>query len=246
MENLPSFFIPVSGMSFVFDAAMLYAMYFIVKSRTKHLSETSSFRYWESFFLNMAIFLTIMALPHILLFVAPDKFPPAMNWAFTIGRVFIFLAVSSTARLFSLFVWKQKADSIYKIWLFFGAIIFILSFFYPTHTTFDIATKVTLTEAHPMIGALIPIYVTITWLPLAVLFLVSGIKNKQIRTRSLLLAAGLITQMIAGPMHEYARTAQSFLIADGFTTLSDFLLLLGILYKTGHSQNTTGESSFNK
>ena len=230
--------IPISGLSFVLDAIIYFAIYFIVRHHAKSLQIAPSVKYWEIFFLNMGIFLTIMVLPYIFLYTNPAMFSGTAALALVLGRIPLFIAIASTARLFTLFIWRTKTNPIYYLWLAIGAAIFVVHIFLPSHPVFDPVSQITIQNTHPLIAKIVPIYVTITWLPLAILFFVNGIKNPATRTRSFLLALGLVTQMIAGPLHNIAQSAQISLLADGLTLISNSILLLGVLHKSNRQENT--------
>src|SRR3989338_8484379 len=230
MGDPQSFFSPATLFANLFDAAVFFAIYGILKARTKSYG-SPSFKYWQSYFLNMGLFVSIVSLPHLWLLFAPEQFLAAAKWALSFGRLFLLLAVASTARLLALFIWEQKTKLIYTTWLLLGCIIFILNIIYPSAPVFGHTQKMLINNAHPIIGITMPIYVSAIWIPLAILFIRSGIKNKKIRTRSFLLAAGLITQSISGPLQGYANSPQLIILSVIFTTISGTLILAGILYK---------------
>src|SRR3989344_7711846 len=159
MENAYLFLLSLTAIGNIFSIFIFFAIYFILKGRTKDRPDAPSVQYWTNYFLNMGIFVTILFIPYLVAFFDTSDFLTITKWALIIGRAFLLLAVSSTARLLALFVWKQKVDLVYFIWVLLGSVIFILGIIYPTGQIFDRAEKLLINQSHPFVGTALPIYI---------------------------------------------------------------------------------------
>lgn len=82
------------------------------------------------------------------------------------------------------------------------------------------------------VGEIFLLMFALAWLPAIAIFIYETIRNndKFIRIRSLLLSIGLLALLIFGQMHDMVESWQGFLIADLFTIISYFIVMMGVLY----------------
>lgn len=217
--------------------AMLSSWWF-VGQRIKRSGGTvpAQVRYLRTFFLYMGNFFMIMFLPHLAIKTYPDQFPLLMAWGYVVGHIFLYLALLKVAQL--LFSLAPRLAPKAKIMLSLGGIVAVLltianfiTMVNGRRPEFDYEQSVTLFNAAPVVGAGIAFFAAITVFPTAILMVINGVRNPEARTKSFLLGAGLFLLMAAGPLHDNAKTAQVYIIADVFSILSLFILTAGVAYR---------------
>lgn len=123
-----------------------------------------------------------------------------------------------------------------------GIAAFILNALDIRPTTIDELGFISFDSAE-YVGEIFLLMFALAWLPAIAIFIYETIRNKDrfIRIRSLLLSIGLLALLIFGQMHDMVETWQGFLIADIFTVISYFIVMIGVLYhKKAPSQVTAG------
>lgn len=236
--------VPISGVSLAFDSLFsLMAFLFISQRiRSSQTPVTESVRYLRTFFAYFTGFFILMGLPHLLLFNNDMAFAEAMAWGYTVGHVLLFISLTYLAGMTLAIIpaWSKYDKAIVIIGSVLNIVITLLETIYMIFGTyrpyFDYQNQVTVFNAPVIVGVLITLYVLFAFLPPAVLFTVSAIKSRgPKRRRAALLAAGMSLIILAGPLHDTARSWQTFLVADIFTGLATCLLAAGIVYKLDQS-----------
>lgn len=232
-----TFLVPITGITHFLDGLiLLWAALKIRKTLINNSVEDLPKKYFMWFFTCTGIFQVMLGLPHLLLFSNKDMFPQAIAWAYTEGHIFLFIALAFTIMVpLQLYFPSKKTlkKIIFSFFLLFGAVITVINIFLPNNPVFDEQSGITLFNADPMVGRLIPIIVILAWGPSAIIFIYKGIRsrsNKLVLVRSLLLGIGLLMLLIFGPMHDVAKTSLQFIMADIFTMLGFLLTAAGVLY----------------
>lgn len=238
-----SFLVPVTGITHFLDGLIfIFGAMKINKSLAANNSKDLSMKYFMWFFASTGIFQVMMGLPHLLLYKSAELFPQAIAWAYMEGHIFLYIGLAYTiiVPLQLYYPERQKIKkSVFSFFLIFGAVITWINIFNPNAPVFDVKSGITLLNADALVGILIPIIATLSWLPTGVIFIYKGIKARQdhfIFVRSLLIGSGLLIMLFSGPQHDIATTALRFFIADIFTMLGFLTCAAGVFYKSGQSE----------
>jgi len=203
----------------------------------------------RDFFLNMAIFGGLMAIPYFWLHVSPSAFSTAMAWGYVVGHVFIYLACLSVALMVCTLVPKLAGAGriITVIWVLFIIAITAINartMIWGVQPIFDTNLSLTEFRASPIVGAGIGAQAMVGLFPAFILFAIGAAKGTgSRRLKSVLLAIGFLVIIAGGPMHDLARTAGVYATADLLTTLGVLLLGAGIGYQVSTSLVSTSEKT---
>lgn len=188
------------------------------------------------FLLHMGIFFMIMFLPHLWLSIDRTQFPLYMAWGYTVGHVFMYFALTNILRLTFTMLPRLSSRENYAIAAGVLANIAItaatvVTMIYGRHPEYDFTQNVTLFNVAPVVGASIAIFAALCVFPAAILMIVNGVRQHTTRVRSFMVGGGLFMLMAAGPLHDTARDAQQYMIADIFSIAGLLILAGGILYR---------------
>jgi hypothetical protein len=198
-------------------------------------------RLMSQFFLYMAIFFAFMYLPHISLIIAPWVFAPLMAWGYVIGHFFLYIALLYIARMTFAMIPRLagKERPLIVLWMLAAVTVTIVNtvtMVFGSQPFYDYERHLTQVNAAPVVGISIAVFATLALLPAAILFIVNAVKTSGARRlRSALLGAGFLLQMSAGPLHDVARTWQTYMVADIFTILSVIIVGAGVVYRLDQS-----------
>lgn len=233
-----------TAVSELIDLLTIASAYWFIRSRLKSSgnSSTASITYLKKFFLFFGIFMVFMNAPHIFLYTRQDLFSPAMAIGYTIGHIFLYVSMIYIARMTFTIVpslVKYEKYAIYTGIVLAAIVTFLetkLMVFGPHKPFLDVERHITNLNVPSVIGGAIALSFSIAVLPPTILFFISAFKtNGAKRIRSLLLALGLLTLVLAGPLHDNARSWQVFLAADIATAIANTMLAVGIAYKLEQS-----------
>jgi hypothetical protein len=194
-----------------------------------------SVRFVHKFFLSMMFFFIIMSVPYIWT-NNPEKFSVSAAWAYVVGHIFMYLGVMYISRMtFALIPRLSSYDKpLTAVWVLATAIVTGINaktMIWGVQPTYNY--KLHLTEFHtsPMVGIPLATMAAFAFIPAIILFILSAVRARGIdRIKPLLLSLGFLLITTAGPLHDNARTAQLYAIADVFTTLGMIITLLGVTF----------------
>jgi hypothetical protein len=196
---------------------------------------------FRQFFLNLGLFLTFLWISHLWLTFDPANFPLAAAIGYVVGHVFLYIGFTSIARMTCVLIPKlaSKERLITVTTLSLAAVVTVINavtMIFGTRPSFDYINNVTLFNASPIVGASIGLYGLITMVPAIILFMMNAIKASGTkRVRSGLLAIGLFALVLAGPLHDLARTSQVYVFADVLTIISMIIIGTGVAYRLEES-----------
>lgn len=192
--------------------------------------------YLRNYFLNIGIFCVILFIPHLILTVNPASFPKTMAWGYIIGHIFFYIAALNIVRLtFSMVPrlarkeWAALAVGITAALAI--TIVNIQTMAYGTMPYHDFEKHVTFFNAAPAVGAGIALFATLAVLPAAILLIINGVRNPGRRLRSFLLGGGFFITMVAGPLHDVAKSWQLYMVADLVSIVGIVIITVGVLYR---------------
>ena len=195
-----------------------------------------SVRYMHKFFLHMMIFFAIMSIPYLWT-DNPTRFSVGAAWAYVVGHIFMYLSLMYVSRVtFSLIPRLSRYDKpLTAVWL--TAIVLQTVFnaktmIWGVQPTYNY--KLHLTEFHTYTGVGIALgaMAAIAFVPTIIMFATHAIRARGIeRIRPALLSVGFFLITTAGPLHDNARSAQQYALADVFTTLGMVVVLSGIAFR---------------
>lgn len=229
---------PLTALTTLLGSIIMIGAWALINQRIRNAGGTAPRQslLLNRFLLQMGIFFLFMFLPHLWLELDPSQFPLYMAWGYVIGHIFMYLAFLSVGRLFISIVPRLVSKE--KFFVFVGLIAIAGATVLNANTmvwgiqpAFDSENGVTLFNAHPAIGAIIGIFALMCVMPMAILMIRNGITNPSNRTRSFLLGVGLVLLMLGGPLHDVARSAMIYAIADVVTIIAQVLIASGVAYK---------------
>ncbi|HSX02233.1 MAG TPA: hypothetical protein VLI05_02860 [Candidatus Saccharimonadia bacterium] len=235
--------IPLTAITTAIGVLVMFGAWFFVgqRMRQSHVAVLRPVQLFNQFFLSMAVFFTIMAVPHIWLFIDPSQFPIWMAWGYVVGHIFLYLAFINIIRMTFTIVPKLTPKAPLAV----GAAIVVtvavtiinaVTMIFGTRPSYDYVQHVTQFNASPIVGASIGIFAALAVFPPAILFIVNAFKAQgNRRVRSLILGIGLILLMTAGPLHDVAKNWQTYMLADIFSILSIIVTGTGVVYRLEQS-----------
>lgn len=229
---------PLTVLTTLIGGFVMIGAWYVVAMRMRRSANTPSVQiiYLHRFLLYMGIFFVIMFIPHLWLTIDYSKFPLYMALGYTIGHIFMYIALTNTLRLTFSMLPRIASKERYAVALGIFANIAItaataITMIYGTRPEYDFAQNVTLFNTASIVGASIAIFAALSVFPAAILMIMNGVRQHTTRTRSFLLGGGLFLIMAAGPLHDTARNAQQYLFADIFSIAGLLILAGGILYR---------------
>jgi hypothetical protein len=216
----------------------MLVVWFSIGARIKKMPETQrSIRLLHKFFLSLLVFFFLMSFPYFYLITSPEGFPAAAAWGYVVGHIFLYLGFLYVARMVcSLVPRLNKVEKpLVVVWSIGIAVITLINaktMIFGTQPFFDYTNNITQFRAALVVGATIGMSASIALLPAIVLFVRNVLKSSgAARVRSALLAAGFLMIMTGGPLHDVARAATAYVIADVVSILGLVVIGLGVLYR---------------
>ena len=236
-------FIPITAISMFTGAVVFFSAWWYVGYRAGQAQVMLSrpVELFRQFFLYMAIFLGISSSAHLWLVFRPEAFPLAAAVAFTVGHVFTYLALIALARMTCALVPKLGAHerSIVITLGVAAAVVTMMTavtMIWGVQPFYDYEHNVTINNASRPVGASIGMLTLVTMLPVLVMFVVFAVRSGgSRRTRSLLLAGGMVVLIVSGTMHNLARNGDVYVLADLLTIIGVFVLGTGVIYRMEQS-----------
>lgn len=243
---------PITAISMFIGSICMFVSWLFINHRinTSQQSNASQPRLLANFVLYMSIFFLFLFVPHLLLVSRPDEFPLLVATGYTIGHIFTYLGLIQLLKLHCSLVprLQSKESMLVGIGTVFAALVTILTartMIWGTLPEYDTQHNVTLFHANPVVGASIGLMAITMGIPPALLFLRNGLFGDSARMRSLLLGSGLLTIMLAGPLHDVAPSATVYVIADIFTVAGIVLTTAGVTYKIRERMSISREAPAN-
>lgn len=193
--------------------------------------------FMHQFFLFMALFCACISLPYIWLAKDPSLFPTAMAWGYVVGHIFCYIAFMYIARMVFAMVPKlaDKDRLVVAVWLTYAAILTVVNaktMIWGIQPIFSYDNNLTEFRTAPVVGNAIVLLALFTIVPAIVLFVRNAIKSQGgARNKAMLLAGGFLLMMVAGPMHDVARTGTVYAAADFISMISAIILGYGVIYR---------------
>jgi hypothetical protein len=189
----------------------------------------------HKFFLHMMIFFAIMSIPYLWT-NNPSQFSVSAAWAYVIGHVFMYLSLMYVSRMtFSLIPRLSTYDKpLTAVWLI--AITLQTAFnaktmIWGVQPTYNYKLHLTEFRTYTGVGITLGLMAAIAFVPTIILFTMNAIRAHGIeRVKPALLSVGFFLITTAGPLHDNARSAQQYALADIFTTLGMVVVLFGIAF----------------
>jgi hypothetical protein len=229
---------PISAIMSFISSIVMIGSWLVISQRIRKNPQAAALQVQllNGFFLMMGLFSLSIALPNILLVGRPDIFPIAMAWGYIIGHVFFYIGLIYIIRM--IFSLLPRLANHQQVGVVFGAIggavitaITIATMAFGRLPAYDEARGLILYNASPAVGAGIAILAGLTILPTGILLVINGIRNHSARVRSFLLGGGFLTITAGGPLHDVAKTAQLYAIADLISIVGLLLVAAGVMYR---------------
>ena len=229
--------IPLTAITTLTGAAIMgYAwIYLGRKAHDPQKPVWQSVRYMHKFFLHMMIFFAIMSIPYLWT-NNPTWFSVSAAWAYVVGHVFMYLSLMYVSRMtFSLIPRLSTYDKpLTAVWLV--AIVLQTAFnaktmIWGVQPTYDYRLHLTEFHTYTGVGIVLGLMAAIAFVPTIILFTTNAIRARGVeRVKPALLSVGFFLITTAGPLHDNARSAQQYALADIFTTLGMVVVLSGIAF----------------
>jgi len=231
--------LPITGTSNAIDCGLLLVAWAVIGMHAKRLGlqVVDTVYYMRKYFLYFAIFNAFMSLPCLFVFLQPSLFPAAMGWGYAIANVFLIISLSYLSRMeFKMSPsWAKYERTAMYAWMAVNVLLTILNIMLvalKNQPTFSNVNGITQFHIPGFMNPILGLVSLSAYLPGIILFTTAAIRERQNRTRSILLASGMLLIMISGPLHAAAGTWQVFMTADIVNVLSLGLLASGILYRS--------------
>jgi hypothetical protein len=229
---------PLNALTTFLGAIVMFGAYALINIRLRSNGNTASYqaRQLQFYFLFLGFFYITICSPYLLLVNQPEKFSSAMAVAYVVSHVFMYIGFIFMMRL--LFSMIPRISSKVNIAVVIASISIVaitilnaVTMIWGTQPVYDAANGITKFNAHPAVGAYIGLFGVLTSLPTVILFIVNGFHNPSARTRSWLLAFGLLVVLVAGPLHDVARNNTMYAMADVFSIVGLIITAGGVLYR---------------
>ena len=212
------------------------AIYLSLQIRDPRKSIQPPVRYMQKYFILWSIFFACMSVPYLWTDNAA-RFSLSAAWAYVVGHIFIYIGLMYISRTTFALVPRLSAYSKYlaPFWLTATVVVTAINaktMIWGVQPTFN--HKLHLTEFHtsPAVGIPLAVMAVLAFMPAVILFLLSAVRARGInRIKPALISLGFLFIIIGGPMHDNARTAQLYAVADFFTTLGMIVILFGVAFR---------------
>lgn len=235
--------VPLTGAMTTFVAAVMFIAWLYATNRVRRSGVAQRpVLFLNNYFLYIAIFSACLSIPYIWL-DNPAHFSLAMAIGYTVGHVFCYIAFMYIARMvFALEPRLVNKDRIVVVmWSLAIVAVTILNaktMIWGVRPVFDHARELTEFNVNPIVGNAIVVMSVFSLVPAVILFGISSFKAKGImRIKPSLLALGFLIVMIAGPLHDVARSGTVYATADFLSAVSMALLCLGVVYRVERNLN---------
>lgn len=242
------FVLPLTGLTHTVNGVVLVLIGLkLKKDLFGSASADLAKKYFMYFFFSVGLFQLIMGLPHAVLYFNQPAFASVITWAYIIGHMFLYLSLAFTVMvpLELTFPGKKIKNIYFSFIVLFGLFITYINIIRPNNPIYERETGITLFNADPLVGKLIPVIVLLSWGVAALIFLYNGIKSRNNRlamVRSSVTSLGFIFLIVGGPMHDLASTSLQFLMADILTLLGFLVLASGTLLKLQIDETAPGQA----
>lgn len=241
--------IPLTGAMTTFVAIVMFIAWIYATNRVRQSGTARRpVLFLNNYFLYMGLFSTCLSIPYIWVDNAA-RFSLAMAVGYVVGHIFCYIAFMYIARMvFALEPRLANKDRlVVVIWLL--AVVGITIFnaktmIWGVRPVFDHAHNLTEFNVNPIVGNAIVVMSVFSLIPAVILFGISTFKARgTARIKPLLLTLGFLIVMVAGPLHDVARSGTVYAAADFLSAVSMALLCLGVVYRVEHNLNEAPAAS---
>jgi len=235
--------VPITGAMTTFVALVMFIAWLYATNRVRRSGAAQRpVLFLNNYFLYMAIFSTCLSVPYIWLSNA-SRFSLAMAIGYTVGHIFCYIAFMYIARM--VFALEPRLVSkdrvVVVIWLLAVIGVTILNaktMIWGVRPVFDHVRNLTEFNVNPVVGNAIVVMSVFSLVPAVILFGISVFKTRGVaRVKPLLLTLGFLIVMVAGPLHDVARSGTVYATADFLSAVSMALLCLGVVYRVERNLN---------
>lgn len=225
--------------SFVTVAMLIAWLHVTRRIRHNKLPPQRSVVFLNHYFLFIALFCACMSVPYIWL-DDPRQFGLAMAIGYVVGHVFCYIAFMYITRMvFALLPRLANKDRVaVALWILPIILVTLVNaktMIWGTRPVFDSVRGLTEFNAAPIVGASIVVLSVGSILPATILFARSALSEHGVeRVKPLLLTIGFLTLMVAGPLHDIARTGAVYAAGDFLSFVSVAILCTGVMYRFEH------------
>lgn len=218
-------------LTITFISTSITSLFFFISGYSVFLSWKKNRNDLSKFF---AVFLLGFGFQQLSFAIATGPFannPLASNWAWAIAHLFMFGAISYFLRFPMRLRFPKLEQPVWKATVLYsivGTIILFLNI--PKIKPFLLENGLYNWEVTPQAGAVIGIFTTACLLSSFLIFIMEGrkVQESALKARSYLLAAGILTFLIGGPLHNFVKTPAMSALADFMLILGSFLMTLGV------------------
>jgi len=235
--------VPLTGLTTGFSCLVMTLAWVYLGQRIKKANTDTlrSLEYMRAFFLYMGIFTGFMTAPLFWLPVSPAAFSTAMAYGFTIGHIFLYVACANIALMMCTVVpqMAQRARLITTFWVVAATVLTVVNaktMIWGIKPIFDPVNHLSEFRVDHVLGVVIAVVVALAFVPAIILFVIGAINGRgSARIKSSLMALGILTIMVGGPLHNLAHTAGAYALADISGIIGVIIFGLGIAYRVEKS-----------
>lgn len=220
MEEVPQYSYLIGNLSGILRvislvAVLPFAVY--LHRRAKAHPKNRSLFYFSRFLSWMTFFFFLVAIPHLFTYEEKTFFRDVvLRHMHTAVVFFYYVASAYFARLTAYIFYPQYEKRIFN-WLIVAAVVgILLSLAFPHNEPHRGESGFIFWTHHWVSFAAIGTISMVAYLPGIYLFFRQGLKSadRLVRYRSLIISIGFLIFFIGGAMHDMARTATTYLVAD--------------------------------
>lgn len=159
---------------------------------------------------------------------------------FVLAQACLYLAVAFFAQVTTFFIDVRWVKRVFLVILAVSLVAIVLNVVYVGRPQYDTTTGITNWDVHPVVGVASAIIFSVVLVPSVILFFRQGVKSRDrtVRTRSLLIAGGLLLLVITAYTYYTATTPLASLVSDLFSFLSFLVIFLGVIYRRSTALTT--------
>ncbi len=154
---------------------------------------------------------------------------------FVMAQAFLFVAVAFFAKVTVYFINIQWVQRVFWIVVVAAAIAVMLNVIYFNYPEYNRATGITNWNINPIVGLASTVIFAGVLVPSTIFFFRQGFQSqdKVVKTRSIVIAIGLLFLMITAYAYYTATTQFAALTSDLLSLVSFLIIFFGIFYKRG-------------
>lgn len=186
------------------------------------------------FYFSQAYFVTIFA---YLFFSLPRLIFPEeaqiIGVGFVIAQALLYLAIAFFAKVTAYFFKVIWAKRVFGIVLLLSIITIVINIIFFTTPDYDNSTGLTDWNIEPIVGITSIFILAGVLVPSSIFFYWQGFKSRDgiVKTRSIIIATGLLSLVITSLLYYSAATITVALISDLLSLMSFLIVFFGVIYK---------------